>query len=468
MRRNALCLLRPTRTGQGGGMSELPQGWQECALENISSDISYGYTAKSNPMIGDARMLRITDIQDNKVDWSQVPFCEISESDKDKYLLRKWDLVFARTGATVGKSFLIRDEAPNSVFASYLIRVRSINNEMASYLSRFFDSQAYWRQITEFSAGIGQPNVNGTKLKSLRVPIAPLNEQKRIADKLDAVLARVDACRDRLDRLPAILKRFRQSVLAAATSGKLTEDWRKESNLSDPITTTLGEWCDVLGGKRLPKGFELTNENTGHPYVRVTDFAGFSVKLAQLRFVPSGAAEVIKRYIINSDDVYISIAGTIGLVGQVPHAISGSNLTENAARIVAREGFVPRFLMYQLAAPAAQDQMQQKKIATTQDKLGLFRIKELELLMPSVDEQTEIVRRVEALFAYADRLEARHAAARAQVEKLTPATLAKAFRGELVPQDPNDEPASVLLERIKAHRSNQAAINPKRSRKAMA
>jgi type I restriction enzyme S subunit len=219
----------------------------------------------------------------------------------------------------------------------------------------------------------------------------------------------------------------------------------------------------VLGGKRLPKGFELTNEDTGYPYVRVTDFSGFSVKLPQLRFVPIEAADVIKRYTINSDDVYISIAGTIGLVGQVPPTISGSNLTENAARIVAREGFVPRFLMYQLAAPAAQDQMQQKKIATTQDKLGLFRIKELELLKPSIEEQTEIVCRIEALFAYADRLEARHQAARTQVEKLTPSTLAKAFRGELVTQDPNDEPASALLERIKSGRADGAA-KPKRAR----
>src|SRR5262245_7583761 len=146
--------------------------------------------------------------------------------------LQKWDLVFARTGATVGKSFLIRDNVRDSVFASYLIRVRTFQSDVARYLSRFFDSPIYWNQITEFSAGIGRPNVNGSKLKNLRIPLAPFNEQKRIADKLDAVLARVDTYRDRLDRIPAILKRFRQSVLAAATSGKLTEEWREGKELS--------------------------------------------------------------------------------------------------------------------------------------------------------------------------------------------------------------------------------------------
>ena len=113
--------------------------------------------------------------------------------------------------------------------------------------------------------------------------------------------------------------------------------------------------------------------------------------------------------------------------------------------------------MYQLAAPVAQEQMHAKKIATTQEKLGLFRIKELLVVKPSVVEQAEIVRRVETLFAYADRLDVRYNAACVHVEHLMPALLAKAFRGELVPQDPNDEPASVLLERIRAARAVDTA-----------
>ncbi len=207
---------------------ELPEGWAVTTLDHIASDVSYGYTAKSNQDSGGAKMLRITDIQDNRVNWAGVPFCEISPAEKEKYLLKRWDLVFARTGATVGKSFLIQDDIPESVFASYLIRVRCLNHEMTRYLSGFFNSPEYWDQITDFSAGIGQPNVNGSKLKALRIPLAPVAEQKRIADKLEAVLGRVDACRARLDRVPDLLKRFRQSVLAAATSGQLTEDWREE------------------------------------------------------------------------------------------------------------------------------------------------------------------------------------------------------------------------------------------------
>jgi type I restriction enzyme, S subunit len=165
---------------------------------------------------------------------------------------------------------------------------------------------------------------------------------------------------------------------------------------------TVGDCCDVLGGKRLPKGFELTEENTGHPYIRVTNFFDFSVLQEKLKYVPKKAHPNIERYIIKSDDVYISIAGTIGLVGQVPDNLSGSNLTENAARIVIQNGLVSKFLMYQLASENLQEQIRQKSIATTQSKLGLFRIKELEILLPPLEEQKRIAGKLETLLAQVD------------------------------------------------------------------
>jgi type I restriction enzyme S subunit len=293
--------------------------------------------------------------------------------------------------------------------------------------------------------------------------LAPKNEQKRIADKLDTVLTRVDAVNTRLARVAPLLKRFRQSVLAAATSGRLTADLNGGA-VSAPVE--LGDLCNVYGGKRLPKGFQLSDFDTGFPYVRVTDFDSFSVKTDQLKYVPEEAAREISRYIINASDVYISIAGSIGLVGQVPVAIDGANLTENAARIVPNKKLRPVFLMYQLASPQLQEQMHEKKIATTQDKLGLFRIKSLNIWLPGLDEQTEIVRRVETLFAFADRLEARLVQAQTAATRLTPALLAKAFRGELVPQDPNDEPAAELLRRLQAERASAPKASTGRGRKA--
>jgi type I restriction enzyme S subunit len=263
------------------------------------------------------------------------------------------------------------------------------------------------------------------------LPLPPLAEQRRIVEKLDAVLSRVESCRARLDNIPKLLKRFRQSVLAAATSGELTREWRGGGE-AEWEETTVGEVCDVSGGKRLPKGHSLVSEDTGFPYVRVTDFAAFTVDSTGVQYVPTIAVRSIARYFITSDDVFISIAGTIGIVGRVPPELSGANLTENAARIIVGPRLGPSFLMYQLASPQLQRRMHRDKIATTQDKLGLFRVKALPIEVPPLAEQAEIVRRVEQLFGYADVVESKYTLARSRLERVTPSVLGKAFRGELV------------------------------------
>ncbi|MED9381304.1 restriction endonuclease subunit S, partial [Escherichia marmotae] len=190
---------------------KLPEGWVNIELNEIASDISYGYTASSSVKREGPHMLRITDIQNNTVNWSNVPFCQIEDKQKEKYLLADGDLVFARTGATVGKSFLIKGDIPESIYASYLIRVRCNGRVNKNFLSYFFRSPEYWSQITELSAGIGQPNVNGSKLKKLILPITSTNEQKIIAEKLDTLLAQVDSTQARLEQILQILKRFRQA-----------------------------------------------------------------------------------------------------------------------------------------------------------------------------------------------------------------------------------------------------------------
>ncbi|OQX04742.1 MAG: hypothetical protein BWK73_35375 [Thiothrix lacustris] len=229
--------------------NQLPNGWIETKLEKLTADISYGYTASSNETDVGPKMLRITDIQDNKVNWSTVPYCQIEDNKFEKYSLKANDLVFARTGATVGKSFLIKNDVPDAVYASYLIRVRCLSRDLVQFLSYFFNSNQYWTQITEFSTGIGQPNVNGTKLKSLNIVLPPLAEQKQIATLIDNLLAQVDTLKTRLDAIPNILKRFRQSVLAAAVSGKLTEEWRTENAKHEWEYKTIGDVCAVATGK---------------------------------------------------------------------------------------------------------------------------------------------------------------------------------------------------------------------------
>jgi type I restriction enzyme S subunit len=142
-------------------------------------------------------------------------------------MLSKGDIVFARTGATTGKSFLI-GPCPRAVFASYLIRLRPCPEVAPAFLALYFQTPEYWRLVSENVAGNAQPNCNASKLAALPVPLPPHSEQQRIVAKVEALLAHVNAARQRLAKVPAILKRFRQSVLAAACSGRLTADWGEE------------------------------------------------------------------------------------------------------------------------------------------------------------------------------------------------------------------------------------------------
>ncbi len=156
---------------------ELPEGWAWTRLGNLCAAIQYGLSNSAESM-GSHKFLRITDIQNGIVNWDTVPFAR--PSDPDTYLLKSGDIVFARTGATVGKSFLITETPYPSVYASYLIRIRLLGNLPSEYIYQFFDSACYWSQITDKSVGVGQPNCNGTSLKELLIPLPPINEQLRI------------------------------------------------------------------------------------------------------------------------------------------------------------------------------------------------------------------------------------------------------------------------------------------------
>jgi len=159
-------------------------------LGNITKRIHYGYTASAKSD-GYVKLLRITDIQNNSVNWVGVPYCEILEKELSNYLLKDKDILIARTGGTVGKSYIIQELNDIAVFASYLIRLIPANNISDRYLKIFLESPLYWIQLRNKSMGTGQPNVNGEALKSLLLPLPPLNEQKRIVENLKTSLKKL-------------------------------------------------------------------------------------------------------------------------------------------------------------------------------------------------------------------------------------------------------------------------------------
>jgi len=375
-----------------------------------------------------------------------------------------------------GKAGIVRD-LPNGIGAGsteYFVFRAYLDALFPEYLLAYFKTPEFLRDGEQLMSGaVGQQRVPKQYVLDSQLPVAPLNEQKRIVAKLDAVLARIDACRERLDRVPAILKRFRQSVLAAAISGKLTEEWRehcdprmdlRDIDFDDDAISVPSDWSDFTLKELLDPSRPLCygvvqpgiNDKGGVFLIRVQDIEGGLILTEQLRTVSAAIDQEYRRSRIQPGDLLISVVGTIGRTALVPPGVN-ANIARAIARIACRPGVIASWVNIWLTCDVLQWWLKRNAREVARKTLNLSELGAVRIALPPENEQTEIVRRVESLFAYADRLEASYKTARAQVERLTPALLAKAFRGELVPQDPNDEPARLLLERIRAARAAEPA-----------
>ena len=441
-------------------MSQLPAGWANAQIGDVCT-LNNGRAFK--PTEWSSRGLPIVRIQNLNNPAASFNYFE-GEFDQ-KYHLKGGELVFAWSG-TPGTSFgahVWRNQ--EAVLNQHIFRVDFNSNFLDKRFFRHAINQTLDHLIGIAHGGVGLRHVTKGKFEGTSISIPPVAEQKRIADKLDSVLARVDACRDRLDRLPALLKRFRQSILAAATSGRLTEDWREQQAVSSwDADTPLGELGSVSGGlTKNAKRAELTFQK---PYLRVANVYANQLRLDDVATIGMTQPEFSKTCLKQDDLLIVEGNGSIDQVGRV--AIWRDELPECSHQnhlIRWRSGsrLLPKFALFFLLSPEGRKQIIDVASSTTGlHTLSISKVSGITAPVPSVPEQTEIVRRVEILFAFADRLEARLASARRQVGQLTPALLAKAFRGELVAQDPADEPAAELLKRLAAQR--EAAPKIKRGR----
>ena len=238
---------------------EVPQGWVWTVVSDITTSILYGIS-ESAKNIGKYKLLRITDIQENHVNWTCVPFTDYEEEKAKSYLLKDGDIVFARTGATVGKSYLVAGINQETLYASYLIRVQSSENILTKYVKLFFESGYYWEQIELNSVGIGQPNVNGTILGNLNIPLPPLAEQQRIVAEIERWFALIDTIEKSKEGLETAIKQAKNKILDLAIHGKLVpQDPNDEpaSELLKRINPKAQIPCDNGHYTQLPKGWAM-------------------------------------------------------------------------------------------------------------------------------------------------------------------------------------------------------------------
>lgn len=347
------------------------------ALSELAVSIDYGLTASARNGDG-PRFLRITDLQNDSVDWSAVPSCDCSEEDAKKFALSGGDIVFARTGATTGKSYLITSPPHVSVFASYLIRVRAKESVFPPFLAHFFKSQKYWRQISSLSEGAAQPGVNATKLGSLQIPVPPLDEQKRIA----TILNKADS-----------LRRKRQQAI------RLADDLLRAAFLDmfgDPVTN--------------PKGWQVVKLGELAKSDRYAIKAGpFGSALKKECYVSSGyriygQEQVIRDdltfgdYYINEDkyrelesckvesgDMLISLVGTFGKICIVPPEFEPGIINPRLMKVSFDPlKATPRFMKALLTSDPMVRKIESLSHGGTMGIVNVGIMKELEIPVPPV------------------------------------------------------------------------------------
>lgn len=441
---------------------ELPAGWSIISLSDAGHWGSGGTPSRKHSQYygGDIPWIKTGELGPRTIIKAEEYITEFGLANSSAKIFQPGSVAIAMYGATIGKvSILGIPAATNQACAVAEVDERVTTSD---FLFHYLCSQR--DQFAQAGKGGAQPNISQGLLKGWRLPLPPLNEQRRIAAKLDTTLAAVDACRQRLDGVAELLKRFRQAVLTAATSGELTREWREERGAPEWDTKSLGDCGAVTGG--ITKNSSRLNMPLQKPYLRVANVYLNRIDLDDVSVIGVTEAEYRKTALHSGDLLIVEGNGSLQQVGRVAiwEEADFDCVHQNHLIRWRSEEMMPKWALYWLMSPVGRQLLEQRAKSTTGlHTLSVSKVSRISIPVPSISEQDEIICRVQDLFTLADQLEARLSTARKVVDRLTPALLAKAFRGELVPQDPSDEPASVLLERLRAARQAEAgAAKPSR------
>lgn len=425
-------------------MAELPQNWIKTTFTQIF-DIQGGTQPPKSSFIYEERenYIRLLQIRDfgNKPMPTYIPF------KSNLKLCSHDDVLIARYGASIGRILTGMDGAYNVAIAKVIIP-DSVEKRFVYYL---LNSSMFQRPILSIERS-AQDGFNKDDLSKIELKIPPLNEQKRIVEKLDKMIRIVDDVKSRLNKIPTALKRARQSILNQAITGELTKAWRKKNNkefLSK--TVKLSEVCELLNGYAYKSNTYVTDSN--NMVIRLGNVKNNKILLdAKPVFIPNNIATETERFKIQENDILITLTGTrykrdylySALVTSTDLAENNLYLNQRVGCFRVKEGCLPQYLNILLKTQNFLDVAFELETGNVnQGNIGTTNLKDIEIDIPDIKEQAEIVRRVKLAFEELDKIELKYQKAKEYSDKLTQSILNKAFRGELIPQDPNDKPVEI-------------------------
>jgi len=432
----------------------LPKGWIETRLERCSHILD-GYR---NPISSDERNKRIAGKSENEL----YPYYGATGQVGliDGYLIEGRYVLIGEDGAPYF------DSKKN---IAYIVDGKIWVNNHAHILDSLTDNDFLGHFLNQFDftgyvTGTTRLKLTQGKLREIPIKLPPLNEQKRIVAKLDAIMPRIEAVKERLDKVPTILKRFRQSVLTAAVTGRLTEKWREEhpevesaelllEKIKNRKQIEIKEYPYVLPDEWLVCGFydvaivksNLVNPENyqNYPHIAPDSIERETGKLLPYNSIKEDKVTSSKHLFKSGHIIYSKIRPYLSKVILVNfEGLCSADMYPIEVKIDSK------YLLYNMLGGTFLNFASTAGTRSVLPKINQEELGQIPIPLPPLEEQKEIVRQVDKLFALADKVEARYQKAKNRVDKLSRSVLAKAFRGELVPQDPNDEPAEKLLERI--------------------
>ena len=423
--------------------NNLPRGWEKPNLGEVVN-ITSGNSSLTKKIY--------------KEDGKYIAFSGSGPDGKVDFFEEEGDaVILSAVGARCGKCFRASGKW-TTIANTSIIRSFINNSNHIDFLFYLLNNENFWPK-----GGSGQPFVQtGKAQKETKIPLPPLAEQQRIVTKLDALFEKIESNKKRLDKIPIILKRFRQSVLAAAVTGRLTEVDREVESIS------LGELIVDLKYGTAQKSEKINN---GTPILRIPNIGlDGKVTIQDMKFAVLAKNELDKLMLEEGDILLIRSNGSVSLLGraaiiskeQIGFAYAGYLIRVRCNR----QKLLPEFLIHVLASYDIRIQIElPSRSSSGVNNINSDEVKALKIPSFSIDEQREIVKRILQLFAFADKIEARYNKAKAMLDKVPQSILAKAFRGELVSQNPDDEPASVLLDRINEEKEKLMLVKNTRKKK---
>jgi type I restriction enzyme S subunit len=338
------------------------------------------------------------------------------------------DVIFAKITPCMqnGKHAIARNLINGLGFGSTEFHViRPIADEiLPEWIHYFLRQQKYLLSAENYMQGaVGQQRLPDDYLYNTQIPLPPFDEQKRIAAIIETKLKSVEkakqAAEEQLNAADALRDAYLREVFGF---DELPQGWNNSN---------LGDSCIIKGGKRLPKNTNFVNEITSHPYIRVTDFVNNTINVNNLKYIDDETHKQIANYIITKDDVYLSIAGTIGLVGIIPDILNNANLTENAVRINLNECIDKKFFIYYLSSHVGRNEISRRINKVGQPKLAIERIKTIPVPVPPLSIQNKIGKFIETKFKSVEKAKQLLTQQLSYIDALPAAILRKAFSGEL-------------------------------------